>query len=221
MALHNSDSDINSCLAYEVLQNPDKWIGCPSAFYLNSFLEGAKMRSTVVSPDFPFYCIDGILNDPDFYQRFVDATGHPGLTIKWAHGLALTHFSFSEGWKKLRDEALVWHRENGVTLVEWQTQLEAKDKDPSSVEKHAISLWQCLVKRPHMYMSGITGWDLFCLLNGMVCGGDWLDLPKLSFFEDAFNQIKARSIKSYGSEFGAFRLYDSKTLLEWVDLPGN
>ena len=68
-------------------------------------------------------------------------------------------------------------------------------------------------------MGDESGWGLYCFLNGMQKGGDWLGLAPMPRLDDIFGGIKRRSERSYGSEFAAFRVYDARGLLKWVNLP--
>lgn len=67
------------CLAYEVLANIEDWIGVRSVRYLQSFLLGAWHRCLRVGGSLPVWRVFGALNDPDFYEPLVAATGHPTL----------------------------------------------------------------------------------------------------------------------------------------------
>ena len=69
-----------------------------------------------------------------------------------------------------------------------------------------------------MFMGGTSGWRLFCFLNGMGRGGDWLELPEMPRFRAIFGGITAQSKQSYGSPFAAFRVYNAQELLERVGL---
>lgn len=196
------ESQIDSCLAYEVLRNPEDWLGGPSTMFLSALLSGAQMRADCVQPDFPEWRISGVLNELAFYQPFVDATGEPTLTIKWETALAMTHFSLAEGFSLLRNRALEWHRTHGVFVEE---------PDPNYLWP-AIDIdefWSKFAKWPAMYMGHASGWMLYCFLSGMRRGGDWLMLPDMPGLNVVFDGIQAVSEKAYGSPFAAFRVYDT------------
>lgn len=201
------EAEIDSCLAYEVLRNPEQWIGDPAPQPLEAFLAGTRLRDSYVISDLPGWRIYGVLEDPDFYQPFVDATGHPMLTIRWATALEFTHFSRTGAFAQLKDSALAWHREYGVR--------PPREVGGWSPIPHPDEFWAGVAKRPAMYMGRSDGWSLYCFLNGMDRGGDWVGLPEMPRLREIFGRIKAHSERSYGSPFGAFRMYDAQALLEW------
>lgn len=206
--------EIERCLAYTVLQCPDPWIGGPSTAYLEAFLLGALIRRNSEDSTLPSWRISGVLEDPAFYKQFVVATGNPTLSIKWAMALAMTHLSFAEGFAKLRDESIAYHLANGVKDDRFsQTELPAT-RNPMGSKV----FWNQLATRPGMFLAN-SGWGLYCLLNGMQKGGDWLGLPPMPQLCDIFGGITSKSERSYGSPFAAFRVYDARGLLEWVGLP--
>lgn len=205
--------EMDACLAYEVLRHPDEWLGYPSTKLLRGFLQGADIRASYVQPQFPQWRISGVLNDPAFYQQFVDATGHSALSIIWDTAIAMTHFSLAAGFSKLKEKALAWHRLNGVVISKDETQ-SPNDRIDDDVDR----FWSGFAHRPAMYMGDATGWMLYCFLQGMNRGGDWLGLPKMPRLCEVFGGITRRSEESYGSPFAAFRIYDAKQLLEWVGL---
>lgn len=211
--LHDTDLQIKSCLAYEILRDPAEWLGSPSTSFLESFLSGVFSRAEITTPGFPIWRIHGVLGDQAFSQKFVNATGRPNLSIGWATAIEFSHFSLYEGFGKLRDEALEWHLLNGVDT-------DSKTKVNSSTELDANQFWYRFAKRPPMYMGGSTGWNLFCFLNGMEKGGNWLGLNEMPELSNIFNAIKNRSQKSYGSSFGAFRTTRAEDLLQWAGLDG-
>ncbi|MEM9251658.1 MAG: hypothetical protein AAGB29_04840 [Planctomycetota bacterium] len=200
------------CLAYKVLDEPDAYLGVPSTAYLRSYLSGAEMRRLIVDPEFCYARIVGVLGDPNFSQQFVDATNHPKLTIAYASALQFTDFSLADGFAKLRQAAIGWHRRYGWANVE----NEPAQRDDRLLEE----FWENLVKRTAMYTGGADGWSLFCFLNGMTQGGDWLGLDEVPGLSDAFDKIQGRSRKHYGTGFAAFRFCSTGELLGWAGLPG-
>ena len=210
------ETEIESCLAYTVMQSPDPWIGSPSTIYLKAFLLGASWRQDYVASQLPDWHIFGVLNDPTFYKPFIDATGHPTLTIGWATALAMTHHSLAEGFTELRDSALAWHRKNGVAKDQFDTQ----SPDNSVIEAPQV-FWNRLATRPGMYCGDDSGWALYCFLNGMHKGGDWLGLSPMPELDNVFGSITARSERSYGSPFAAFRVCKAQGLLQWAGLPNS
>ena len=209
------EAEIESCLAYTVMQSPDPWIGGPSTVYLQAFLSGAIFRRDYVASPLPNWRISGVLDDPAFYKPFIEATGHSTLTIRWATALTMTHHSFAEGLATLRDDALARHREHGVA----EDQLNTLKSPGNSAAKDPQAFWNSLANRPAMYFGDDSGWTLYCFLNGMQKGGDWLGLSAMPDLDTVFGGITSRSEQSYGSPFAAFRVYNAQGLLKWVGLP--
>jgi hypothetical protein len=206
------ESQIESCLAYHVLGDADKWIGAPRPSYLEAFLAGASTRAIQTDPNFAYWRIHGVLEYPEFYSRFVASTGHPSLTIRWATALEMTHLSFAEGCLELLDQALVWHREHGIK----------EDASPGARSTSSAPIeefWDHFATRPGMYMGSNSGWGLYCFLKGLTDGGDWLGLPEASLNSEVFDSIAKRSADTYGSRFAAFRVYDASPLLGWAGYP--
>jgi hypothetical protein len=208
------EHEIDTCLAYEILRHPEDWLGTPSTKFLQSCLSGAEFRADCVQPDFPYRRVYGVLNEPEFFQPFVDATGHPTLTITWATALAMTHFSLADGFAKLCTEALAWHREKGIrpATAAWTPRVSG------SVLERTERFWSEFARRPQMYMGDGTGWTLFCFLTGMDRGGDWLELPPMPRLREIVDRITNESLRHYGSTFAAFRVYNAQDLLEWGGL---
>lgn len=210
------ESEIKSCLAYAVLDNPDPWIGCPSTVFLQAFLSGAAIRRDFVGSQLPDWRISGVLDDPAFYQQFVAATGHPTLSIRWATALAMTHLSLTEGFARLKNEALAWHRAHGVGGDDAVDVLQSAGK---GVDRNPNVFWDHFASRQALYTGDHSGWTLYCFLNGMKIGGDWLALPEMPRLDEIFGGICARSMRWYGSPFAAFRVYAAQGLLELVGFP--
>jgi hypothetical protein len=207
--------EIDNCLAYTVLHHPDEWLGSPSTSYLQALLIGAELRAAVLQTELAGWRVYGVLDEPEFYGQFVAATGRPMLTIKWATALAMTHFSLAEGFAKLRDEAMAWHRLHGVTddrsIHPWESQAGT----PNQI---ADLFWSRLAERPGVFLGDTRGWSLFCFLNGMDRGGDWLGLPEMPRLREVLDRISSSSKRAYGSTFAAYRVYDAPALLEWAGL---
>ncbi|MCG8602643.1 MAG: hypothetical protein MI807_21040 [Verrucomicrobiales bacterium] len=206
------ESQIESCLAYHVLRDANKWIGVPRPSYLESFLAGASTRAIQTDPDFSYWRVHGVLEYPDFYSRLVASTGHPTLTIRWATALEMTHFSFAEGCSYLLEDALAWHREHGIKE-------DSPSRSWSSSTAPIEEFWDHFAARPAMYMGSNSGWGLYCFLRGLTDGGDWLGLPEVSLNSEVFDLIAKRSTDAYGSKFAAFRVYDASPLLGWAGYP--
>jgi hypothetical protein len=201
---------LNQCLAYEVLRNPDDWLGMPSTEALQALLTGAEDRAGFTRADLPEWRIAGPLDQAGFYAPLVEATGHPTLSIRWATALELVHFSMRDAITDLRDRVEAW----------------AADFDPSSsppshfsppagsVREHLGNL----AARPALYLGRNSSWRLYCYLNGLDRGGDWLGLPPLPVAREIFSEMQNQSAAHYGSRFGAFRVYENSPaeLLAWV-----
>ncbi len=175
----------------------------------------AELRAAIVQPSLPYWRVYGVLDEPEFYEPFVAATGNPTLTIKWASALAMTHFSLAAGFEKLRDDAISWHLENGVNSPR---QIHAWEAGYGTVEQIADLFWSRVAECPGAFLGDTTGWSLFCFLNGMDRGGDWLNLPEMPRLKAIFERITTKSARAYGSKFAAFRVYNAPALLEWADL---
>ena len=171
---------------------------------------GAFLRRDYVGPRIPDGRIFGVLNEPAFNKQFVDATRRPQLTIRWATAIAMTDLSLSAGFNKLKDAAFDWHRQYGLTMVE--------PSGESAVDTEG-QFWESFANRPALFMGNDTGWTLYCFLNGMKKGGDWLGLHSMPQLDEIVTGIARRSERAYGSPFAAFRVYNAKGLLEWVGLP--
>ena len=173
---------------------------------------GADYRALHADSSFPLWRIHGVLEYPEFYTQFVEATGHPNLTIRWSSALEATHMSFSEGCHTLLEKALHWHQEHGVRSG-GHPQSEFSDE---LLEE----FWDALALRPALFMGASSGWDLYCFLSGLTRGGDWLGLPTVPIHSAVFHQISERSTTAYGSSFAAFRFYsNASSLLRWAGHP--
>lgn len=204
------ETEIEACLAYAIMRDPDHWIGCPSSKYLDVFLQAVAFRRDFAGSSVPDSRISGVLNEPAFSQQFVDATGHPTLAIRWATAIEMTDLSLAVGFAKLYRAAIDWHRTYGVITADSPGVFRGRD---------AEQFWYSFAKCPPLFMGDESGWGLYCFLNGMQKGGDWLGLAPMPRLDDIFGGIKRRSERSYGSEFAAFRVYDARGLLKWVNLP--
>jgi len=87
---------------------------------------------------------------------------------------------------------------------------DASDTDPCE------TFWTSFVRRPAMYLGGVSGWRLYCFLHGMRRGGDWLGLPPLPRLSEIVDELATQSREAYGSDFAAYRVYDAPGLLEWL-----
>jgi hypothetical protein len=198
---------LENCLAYHVLMNPIPWIGDPSAINFRAFLYGASIRATFMSPKLPEWRVSGVLSEKDFSLLQVAETGNPDLAIDWATAIEILHFSQADGFAYLRSEFLAWHSVNGFSSEEvgiWS--------------RSPLEFWQYFLKRPGMYMGASDGWSLYCFLNGMSVGGDWLALPEMLRLDEIFDKLKDQSNSIYGTDFAAFRINDANKLLTDVGL---
>ncbi len=210
MMSSDKELEIASCLAYEVLRHPDDWLGAAVPSWLQCFLQGTHARACYVQPDLPLWRINGVLADHAFYKPFVRATGHPLAMIRAETALEMAHFSLAAGFATLRDEAIAWHRAHGV---------RHETRDQGAPSKFDIDeFWSYFAKRPGMYIGTPSGWLLYCFLNGMQRGGDWLGLPEMPRLHEIFGGMKSWSEKHYGSSFAAFRFCNVQGLFKQVGL---
>lgn len=211
------EAQIKACLAYEVLQHPERWIGSPSTVSLRTFLLGAEMRASL-RPKFSRARIWGALKSAGFGEPFVAGTGHSSLTITCFEALQLTHFSQAEGFELLRVKALERHRSRGVE------EENIRPYAASGLRFDAGDFWDHVAARVPMYTGSWDSWALYCFMNGLDRGGDWLGLPPAPKLVAPFRALQRISKRGYGSTFGIFRHFfylDSRALLKNVGLPRN
>ena len=168
----NSVRDILAqCLAYEVLRSPEGWLGAPCPNALQAFLAGVNDRAGFTRADLPEWRIAGPLGQAAFYTPLVEATGHPTLSIRWATALELIHFSMADAITDLRDR-----------VEAWAVDFDPSSSPPSHFSPPADSVRELLghlAARPGLYLGRNSSWRLYCYLNGLDRGGDWLGLPPL------------------------------------------
>jgi hypothetical protein len=179
---------------------------------LQAFLSGAQDRVGFTHADLPEWRIAGPLDQPAFYTPLVEATGHPTLSIRWATALELIHFSMKDAISDLRDR-----------VEAWAVDFDPSSSPPSDFSAPADSLRELLghlAARPALYLGRNSSWRLYCYLNGLDRGGDWLGLPPLPVAREILNELQTRSAAHYGSRFGAFRVYENSPaeLLAWVGI---
>jgi hypothetical protein len=203
---------LSKCLAYEVLRNPEDWLGMPSPDALQAFLFGAEDRAGFTGTDLPEWRIAGPLHQATFYAPLVESTGHPTLSIRWATALELVHFSMKDAFGDLRSRIEVWAAGFDPSL----SSPSHFSPPAGSVREHLGNL----ASRPALYLGHTSGWLLYCYLNGLDRGGDWLGLPPLPTAHELFSDLQEQSTKHYGSRFGAFRVYEHSPaeLLTWVGI---
>ena len=196
----------NDSLIRYAIGNAEELFGWASPRNISMFLYGSETRCQLTVDSISKWRVYGPLGK-QVNDQIVSETGRPTLSIMWPRSLEITHFNPSRAIDVLLDR-----------LNESQCGIDEEDTIRRSVRLTEDAFWNTFLKRPGMY--GLErGWDLYCYLLGMTHGGDWLEVPKLLSAELAFNQIRQRSVKAYGSEFGAFRIYNEPTrLLEWVNL---
>jgi hypothetical protein len=203
---------LNRCLAYEVLRTPDEWLLIPSPHALEALVQGAQDRARFTGTNVSRWRITGPLDEPSFYLPIVAQTGHPTLSIRWAGALELIHFSMRDALADLRSR-----------LETWASGFDPTSSSSASIPSDGRSLQELLsglAARPAMYLGRQSASLLYCYLNGLVRGGDWLALPPLPEATQIFRELQEQSIAHYGSHFGAFRVYEGmpSTLLEWVGI---
>ncbi|MFT5356873.1 MAG: hypothetical protein ACI9KE_004099 [Polyangiales bacterium] len=205
--IEDTKPSLDACLAYAVLNNPDDWLSTPSPTALQVFLLGAKQRAAVTDPSLNMWRIHGPLNEPKFYKPLVARTGHPLLSIRWATALELLHYSMTDAMTELLH--LLEARFSSLPLP-----------GPNPYDWDQADFWRHLARRPAMFFGSGSGQHLGWYLAGFQKGGDWLGLPPDPEADAIIEAIHQHSKESYGSEFGAFRVYDSPggatTLLGWA-----
>lgn len=202
--------DLDECLAWQVLCEPDDFIGASSVSYLDSYLSGASSRAQLTAPGFPDWRLYGVLQKEEFYLPLVMGISNPLKLTRWAD-IDRRHFSEGQCFETLRTEFMRFHAAYGF--------IKFPDQSWPAHETEA-EFWQGFAKRPGMYMGRSDGWGLYCFLSGMANGGDWLGLPKMTLLETIFSKIKDKSEQTYGSSFAAFRYHNSNLteLLIWAGL---
>ncbi|MFK8002170.1 MAG: hypothetical protein AB8H86_21425 [Polyangiales bacterium] len=222
-AMHEDDADsmadealedepsLDACLAYAVLNNPDDWLSTPSPTALEIFLTGAKHRADATDPSLPMWRIFGPLNEPEFAKPLLKRTGHPSLSFGWDTALELLHFSMSDAMAELLHLVRRRFSDDSLTLP-----------GPNPYDWNKTDFWRHFARRPGMFVGGGSGKRLGWFLAGFQKGGDWLGLPPDPEADAIIEAIHRQSKQSYGSEFAAFRVYDSPggatTLLGWADI---
>lgn len=202
---------LEQCLAYAVACDYKRWIGDASATSLAGFLHGANMRSHLSGAVIHEWKIFGPLEQPEVYLPIVARTGHPTLAIKWATALEMLHLSQEDAFSEIRDLLERW-----ACTADSSPQLARAEKMPAEFD--LSTLLGTMARRPGMCLGSADGWALRSFLHGMARGGDWLGLPTLPGLQKVIDDIESRSIDAYGSPFGAYRVYDAVSLLEWAGI---
>lgn len=206
---------MSRCLASAVLNRFPEWLGRPSPSDLYALLSGAAWRADIERIRVPSWRIFGPLEDPDFYLPIVARTGHPTLNIKWATALELIYLDLNEAMGELRS-----------ALEEWEESFETQvlpEEDTSELPWIPMGIRETLAdlaRRPGLYIGSADGWTLRCFLTGMSQGAEWLSIPESPELTRIIREIEATSMRSYGSPFGAYRIYsqDPATLLSWAGI---
>lgn len=210
--MEESLPSLQDCLAHVILNDCETWLGIPSPSCLASFLDGAATRSSLVGATLPMWKVYGPLEEEEFYLPLVARTGHPTLSIKWATALEIYHFSLANAMRELQELMRSWVQRHGLATT--------ANKNRGLRETTLTEHMKQVARRPAMYLGQNSGWALRCYLGGMDRGGDWLDLPPLPGLRQIVDGIEERSQKSYGSKFGAYRVYHElpSQLLSWVGI---
>ena len=210
------EPSLQDCLAYEVVENYETWLGVPSPSCLVDFLFGAAVRAGLTAQLVPNWRVYGPLENPEFYLPLVARTGRPTLSIKWAKALELYHFSLDESMRELRNLMREWVQLHGLVT---EDSLETGVGE-SEHRAGLHDLLRKLARRPGMYLGANSGWALRCFLAGIDRGGDWLGLPTLPGLRAVVDGIEQASEETYGSRFAAYRVYEGSPshLLAWVGI---
>lgn len=164
----------------------------------------------------PSWRVFGPLHLSSFDVPLLARTGQPTLTIRWPCALELLHFSMTDALDELRALVDSWFE---IQVEPYPTRNTPHfGIQPESFDDH----WSRLARRPGMYLGEATGDQLHSFLNGMTRGGDWLELPSYQRANEIQSAIEAHSNRSYGSPFGAYRVYTGtnsvRTLLSWAGI---
>jgi hypothetical protein len=186
-------------------------LGSSSPVDLDAFLAGAQLRAGLTTPTLQSWRIFGPLRDPDFSRPLVARTGHPTLTIRWAHALQFFHFRSDDAMAELKGLVHNWFASGKVDATDIVGQVCPGEPDPAG------AFWTSFLKRPGMYLGDTNGWTLHCFLQGMARGGAWLGLPELPRLREILVELTSQSFDAYGSEFAAFRVYNAPDLIAWLD----
>jgi hypothetical protein len=198
--------ELDTSLAYEVLRDPESWIGVPSVSMLWTFLQGVVWRANCTGSDIDESLIFGVLQDPEFCSGMTEGAPDSSVSV-WRVWIESSHFSLAEGFAHFREAAFDWHAQNGVvTERTWITKHANQSCDS---RKAAIKFWPQFLDRPAMYMSSNSGWALFCFLTGMTRGGDWLNIEPMPGAQPLLRLLSEGSMKVFGSAFGLFRYSDN------------
>ena len=108
-------------------------------------------------------------------------------------------------------------------LETWASGFDPTSSSSTFFPRDGGSLQELLTRlaaRPAMYLGRQSASLLYCYLNGLVRGGNWLALPPLPEVTRIFRELQEQSRAHYGSHFGAFRVYEDmpSTLLKWVGI---
>jgi len=208
--------ELRSCLAHAILADPERWLGEASPSALQAFLSGAQLRAELSATPVATWRIFGPLNDAEFYSPLVARTGNPDLTIRWASALELVHFSMADAMTELRSQIANWFDERGFDPLP-SVGGPSRTVPPNETLRSVLAR---LARRPGMFLGEASSWRLQCYLAGVDRGGDWLLLPPVEGLREIIDGIAAHSRDSYGSNFGAYRIYSQAPadLLAWVGI---
>jgi len=201
---------LDDCLAYVATRDDEDWLGLPSPNLLQALLDGTSLRADLTRHRCSTWRIYGPLNEERFYQPLVARTGHPTLSIRWATALELYHFSMPAAMRELEQLIRGWSPADhpGADAVFEPVESPNPDRDLRDILRK-------LARRPGIFLNESSGWALHAYMTGLDRGGDWIGAPELLGVRELVQTIEERSVESYGSTFGAYRVYshDPETLL--------
>lgn len=208
---------LQSCLAYAVLDDHQRWLGIPSPTCLASFLRGAATRANLVGRPVPKWRVDGPLADDKFCEALAAQVGHHAEAHEWIHWTAALEnhrFCLADAMRELRELMLSWAERHGVGPV---------DEVEPFIGERGVGLLDHLkhiARRPGMYIGQNSGWVLRCYLAGMDLGGDWLGLRPLPELRAIVDGIERQSQEAWGSKFAVYRAYEDSpaTILRFVGI---
>jgi hypothetical protein len=190
-------------LALEVCENWSRWIGEPDPDLAFTFLLGAEMRSGWYDPPGPKRDVWGASCSKAFHEPFLNATGHPRLTIQAWQAAYLVHFDKQVALQSLATALAA------IPFDELPLQLCYGPSEPLE------ELFEKMKRRPGLYFGSDRGSVFYAFLCGFVRGGDWLGLPPVPKFVEWLDALERMSTVRYGSPFAAFRCNDFELGFTW------
>ena len=205
--------DSENCLAHHVVNRSDEYLGELTVDNLAACLYGAAYRAMLATDDFPLWKIEGVLCDEIlFHERF---------GIKMLHGAWKQGLDINVG---ARGALLETFRSAATWRID---ETEDVCKDPARIyffsglplEERSDVFWPRFLKRPAMHCQSLKGWSLYCFLQGMTIGGDWLGIPRSNRACKLKDLIFEKSLATYGTTFAGFRMHATASdVIRWAEI---